>query len=57
VTNKTIYQLIKLVTLNLMTSFFDINYYKDFNTIDQTHNSYPNWKNLGVKVLGWTYND
>jgi len=41
-TNKTIYRLIKLVTLNPMTSFFDLNYYKDFNTTDQIHNSYPN---------------
>jgi hypothetical protein len=57
-TNQTIYPLTKLTnltlmtTLTLMTSFFDLNYYKDFRMTNQTHNSYPDLKNLGVKVLG-----
>jgi len=41
-TNKTIYRLIKLTTLTLMTRFFDLNYYKDFLTTNETQNSYPN---------------
>jgi len=40
-----------------MTSYLDPDYYKDFRTIDQTHNSYPNRKNLVVKVVGRTVND
>jgi len=57
-TNQTIYRLTKLTTLTamttltLMTRFFDINNYKDFLTTNQTQNSYPNRKNLRVKVLG-----
>jgi len=62
-TNQTIYRLTKLtiltlmITITLVTRFFDLNYYKDVNMTDQTHNSYPNWKNLGAMVLGWTFND
>jgi hypothetical protein len=52
-TNQILYQLIKLKTLTLMTRFFDLNYFQDFRTNQQTHNSYPDWKNLAVKVLGW----
>jgi len=47
-TNETVYRLTKLTTLTLMTTltlvtrFFDLNYYKDFLTTDQTQNSYFN---------------
>jgi len=47
-TNQTIYRLTKLtiltlmITITLVTRFFDLNYYKDVNMTDQTHNSYPN---------------
>jgi hypothetical protein len=41
-----------MTTLALMTRFFDLNHDKDLRTTDQTHNSYPNLKNLRVKVLG-----
>jgi len=37
-TKQTLYH----TTLTLMTSLFDLNYYKDFRSTDQTHNSYPN---------------
>jgi len=41
-TNQTLYQLIKLTTLTLMTRFFDLNYFEDVTTTGQTHDSYPN---------------
>jgi len=39
--NQTIYRLIKVTTLALMTRFFDLNYFKDVRANNQTHNSYP----------------
>ena len=46
-----------MTTINQMTRFFDLNYYKDFKSTNQTNNSYPNWKNLEARLLGWTFND
>ena len=45
-----------MTTLAVMTRLFELNLFKDFDTTLQTHNSYPNCKNLVVKVVGWTFN-